>query len=137
MNDVRRAPPGTAVRIEVDPGKNLIAVALTEFGLPLDAAFDDEIVGTLDVGAGGRLIGIEIGDQYLAISDPVRGTEHLTRSVAVSCTVSKDLEGHAIAITFFRSGDGYEISFPSGNQCWRLGNHGSVASGAVCSVLIT
>lgn len=123
------------IRVEIEPRRNTLAVIVT--GLELEAGSGDTLVGTLDVGTGGRLIGLEVGDRYLNLSDPVRGAEHLTRSVNVPVTIANVPGERAIAIRFRRSGDHYEISFPSGNQCWKAGAAGSIGSARICSMVIT
>jgi len=126
-----------ALRIIVDSRKNMLEVDVSGTGLESNLVTGNELAGTLDVGAMGRLIGIEIGDQYLSISDAVPGTEHLIRSVDVRLAVGRDRHGQASVIRFSRSGDHYEISFPSGNQCWQVERSGYSASRRVCSVVIT
>lgn len=85
---------------------------------------------TIDIGALGRLIGIEIAGVYLSISDPVPGGEMQGRAVEVDVETSDG--GRRLAIP--RRGPGWELSFPSGNQCWtQADDSGNIRS--VCSVL--
>lgn len=107
-----------AVRIEIDLRWNMIAVILGDPDVPVGPDAGAEQAGLLDVGAGGRLVGLEVGDHYVGISDALAGTEHLTRSVAVPLWVNRAPDGSLAAVLFGRSGNRYEISFPSGNQCW-------------------
>lgn len=72
--------------------------------------------GIVDIGAQGRLLGIEIGDQYVAVMDDQPGAIDLTRSVEVPLRVS--IEERDVRITLGRRGEDWEISYPSGNQCW-------------------
>ncbi len=133
-------PPTTGeyTRIEVDLTRNTITVTvpssmLDPVGSP-GASGEASRAGTLDIGIRGRLIGLEVGDHYVEISAPVSGTEHLGRSVAVALTAHRGRDGWA-TVSFSRSGDDYEISFPSGNQCWEVGRHDSGGTVRVCSVL--
>lgn len=126
--------PATAIM--VDPRNNKIVVRLPQSGLCFPVHADEALVGMLDMGVRGRLLGIEIGEFYIAISDPVVGSEHLTRGITVALTASRDLEGRITAVSFPRSTDTYEISFPSGNQCWRVGTGGRSSQG-VCAELIS
>lgn len=70
--------------------------------------------GFLDVGANGWLLGLEIGETYFPVADAAPGTEHLTRT----CETHVSLSDTETAIVVPRRGAGYELSFPSGNQCW-------------------
>lgn len=128
---------GGETRIEVDLARNTILVTVPDavrdtFGGGGEA--DAPVTGTLDIGVRGRLIGLEIGDYYVDISAPETGTAHLTRSVAVALTAHGEHHGLA-AVSFRRSGEDYEISFPSGNQCWEIGRSDSGGTVRVCSVL--
>ncbi|MBA2470553.1 MAG: hypothetical protein H0V37_14200 [Chloroflexia bacterium] len=85
----------------------------------------------IDIGTLGRLIGIEIAGVYLAVADPVPGGELLGRSVEVDVEIGSDPPRVALS----RRGPTWEISFPSGNQCWnRSDDEGGRRS--LCSVLI-
>ncbi len=98
--------------------------------LELDAPLGHEAAtATLDIGALGRLIGVELGDTYLPISDPVPGSELQGRSATIEVLV--DAPDRSIVVP--RRGDGWEISFPSGNQCWTRSDGNGRAS--LCSVI--
>jgi len=87
---------------------------------------------TIDIGAQGRLIGVEIDGVYLAIADPVPGSELVGRSVELAIEIEHD--GRRVAVP--RRGPNWELSFPSGNQCWpRRDERGQV--GEVCSLVAT
>jgi hypothetical protein len=88
--------------------------------------------GTVDVGALGRLIGAEIGALYLAVSDPIPGSELQGRSIDVGLEISPDRRKVMIP----RRGVGWELSFPSGNQCWNR-QDGNGGSRALCSIVAT
>lgn len=75
--------------------------------------------GIVDVGEGGRLLGIEVeiapGSEPLVIDiDPPSGT--LSRTAVATVTVETGIAGTISAITLPRRGHGYEITYPSGNQ---------------------
>lgn len=100
--------------ITVDLRRNVLLLHLddTETGVDALAAVDQ--LGMLDVGANGWLIGVELGDRYFPVADIAPGTEHLVRSREAPISLSSD----DAAIVVPRRGEGYELSFPSGNQCW-------------------
>jgi hypothetical protein len=86
--------------------------------------------GTIDIGAQGRLIGVELTGEYLSISDPVPGSELLGRSVEVEIGIDPELR----RLTIPRHGPNWELSFPSGNQCWNR-RDGVGGSSPLCAVL--
>lgn len=100
--------------ITVDLRRNVLLLHLdgTETGTGALDVTDQR--GMLDVGANGWLIGVEIGDRYFPIADVAPGTEHLVRSREAPILLSNE-DG---VIVVPRRGDKYELSFPSGNQCW-------------------
>ena len=100
--------------------------------LELDGLFPDSGTarGTIDIGAQGRLIGVELAAEYLAISDPVPGSELLGRSVEIEIAIDPERR----RLTIPRHGPNWELSFPSGNQCWnRRGGAGGISP--LCAVL--
>jgi hypothetical protein len=97
-----------------------------------------EIEGILDVAEKGHLIGVELsgspgalrrwladpggaglttvaadGSAYMELSPPPIGA---VRSVKVLLWTEFDRDDELVAIAIPRRGDGYEISYPSGNQ---------------------
>ena len=142
MNGVPAAsgePPGRVTDrdqtgIEVDLVRNTIAVTVP--GSVLDAVrrAGAAATGTLDIGVQGRLIGLEIDDYYVDISVAAEASEHLTRSVEVPLVLHRCQDGRD-AIGFRRTGADYEISFPSGNQCWEIGRSDSGDAVRICSTL--
>lgn len=94
------------VRIEIDLRRNTIAVILGDPDVSVGPEAGAEQAGLLDVGAGGRLIRLEVGDHYVGISDALAGTEHLTRSVAVPLLTNRAPDGSLRAVLFGRSGTG-------------------------------
>ncbi|MDP8908590.1 MAG: hypothetical protein M3N47_05630 [Chloroflexota bacterium] len=91
-------------------------------GLPADAAGGAEplsiatTVATLEMGTGGRLLGVELGERYLTISAPAPTDLALARAVAAPVQVHLSATGVPLAIELPRRGEGYEITFPSGNR---------------------
>jgi len=73
--------------------------------------------GILDVGANGRLLGVEVGGDYVTVMDPPPGAEAHVRSASVTVGIA-GTEPPEISIP--RHGRGYEITYPSGNQCWQV-----------------
>jgi hypothetical protein len=75
--------------------------------------------GIIDVGEGGRLLGIEVvigasGDSFQVDIDPPSGS--LSRTATTTVMVETDGSGTVSAIVVPRRGPGYEITYPSGNQ---------------------
>ncbi len=68
----------------------------------------------LDVGANGRLIGLELGDVYISVMGLPADGDPLARSASVRVEVTPGPE-----IVLPRRGPGYEITYPSGNECWQ------------------
>jgi len=95
-------------RILVDLARNALVL---EVSGPL--ATTGMSTGVIDIGTQGRLLGLDIGGHYLVISEPAAGTGHLTRSAETPVTIG------AGTVTIPRRGPGWEVSFPSGNQCWQ------------------
>lgn len=119
--------------ITVDLRRNVLLLHLdgTETGTDARGATDQR--GILDVGANGWLIGVEIEDRYFPIADPAPGTEHLVRSREAPVSLSDE----ETAIVIPRCGDGYELSFPSGNQCWLRSSGGSGGAPIrLCSTIV-
>lgn len=98
-------------RIVVDTRANVLLLEVTP---PLPAAGRQAAI--IDIGSNGRLIGIELGDAWLEITGTLDQDDHLHRSAPVAVEVSDDRG----TVQVSRRGENWEISFPSGNQCWRL-----------------
>jgi hypothetical protein len=71
----------------------------------------------LDVGSNGRLIGLEVGEWYISVMELPGADDPYVRSATVRVDVSSDAPP-SIAIP--RRGPGYEITYPSGNECWQV-----------------
>lgn len=105
--------PTTLRGIEVDVAANTLSLMLGE----ASTTATERVPATIDVGTGGRLIGVELPSAYIDVMEPETGTEHLIRSVEVEVSVEREREGGAaVAVTVPRRGAGYEITYPSGNQ---------------------
>jgi hypothetical protein len=99
--------------IEVDVSANTLCLLLGQ-GM---AATSERVPATIDIGTGGRLLGVELPRSYISVMEPEAGTEHLARSAEVEVTVERERErGTPVAVTIPRRGAGYEITYPSGNQ---------------------
>ena len=98
--------------------------------LELDRSLDriGTATATIDIGALGRLIGVELEDSYFGIADPAPGSEGLERSVTANILLHGERR-----IVLPRKGEGWEISFPSGNQCWKRTT--ATGSDTICSVI--
>ncbi len=103
-------------RIVVDLRANALVLHVVP---PLPAA--DWTVATIDIGTSGRLLGVDLEPGWLEIAG---GDSRHLRSADVPIAVSDD----RTTIRLPRRGDGWEISFPSGNQCWRLDDGRTICS---------
>ena len=102
--------------IDIDLAANTLRLVVREPGgeAPVERAPAE---ATVDIGTAGRLIGVEQDDLYLDVMPPEPGTEHLIRSVTARVTIEREPEtGALLAIVVPRVGEGYEITYPSGNQ---------------------
>lgn len=72
--------------------------------------------GLLDVGANGRLLGLEVGATYIQVMAPMPGGDPHARTALVPITVSAD-EPPLVSVP--RRGPAHEITYPSGNECWQ------------------
>jgi hypothetical protein len=115
----------TVRQVLVDPRRNTLTLILDR---PLDDAGTRPAI--MEVGAFGRLHGLEIDGSYLTISDPEPDTTFLVREIALAATVSPG--GGEVILG--RRGPGWEVSFPSGNQCWQVRTGGT--SRAICAVTL-
>lgn len=109
----------TSITVDLRPNVLLLHLdGMEDMPSAIDAA---DLPGTLDVGAYGWLLGVEIGDRYFPVADALPGTDHLirTRDAKVSLLASDAV------IVVPRRGSEYELSFPSGNQCWLRSTSGS------------
>jgi len=100
--------------VSVDLRRNVLLLHLDRMANGVGPPDADELPALLDVGANGWLLGVEIGEAYFPVADAVPGTEHLTRT----CQAQVSLSESGTDIVIPRRGEDYELSFPSGNQCW-------------------
>lgn len=96
-----------AIRLHVP----LLAVAT------INPARDGRAHGVLDVGANGRLLGVEIDETYIHVMDAPAGEDTYIRSADVEVSVTNE---SPLELSIPRHGRAYEITYPSGNQCWEM-----------------
>jgi len=109
-------PSATATDLRIDLRRNTLEIDLpSQAGLSSLTAITR---GTLDIGAQGRLLGIELGPLYVSVMDAEPGRDDLVRSAEIPVTLTRSSDGGGMSVTFRRMGTDYEISWPSGNQCW-------------------
>ena len=110
-------PEPTSLRsLEVDLATNTLRLLLAD-GMAELPAYETREHATIDIGAGGRLVGVELPDGYVDVMPAEPGTEHLIRSSGAEVDVEREqASGAAVALTVPRRGEGYEITYPSGNQ---------------------
>ncbi len=125
------ADHGTVTGITVDLSRNGLLLHLDSPASRLGAIAANEQKGILDVGINGWLLGVEIADAYFPIADAEPGTDHLTRSCEARLWYTEDWS----AIVVLRRGQDYELSFPSGNQCWIRHSGETGAPMRVCSTV--
>lgn len=118
------------VNIELDLQQNLLTFQLRAGAAPVTEW--TEIPGVLDIGERGRLLSLELfpahGD---AIIVPLEDrADPLARSAEVLVRCGIDADGEISVARLPRRGRDYEITYPSGNQCW-IGANGAVS----CSVV--
>jgi len=73
-------------------------------------------IATLDMGTGGRLLGVDLDGRYLTVSETESADIALARSIDASVTLYSDDEGAVTAVDVPCRGNGYEITYPSGNR---------------------
>ena len=104
------------MRIDFDATTNALIFNLGE-GAPDDLAVAG-LAATLDIGARGRLLALTVelpsGDEAEIVIDPA--DDPLSRAARVRVTATLDAGGGLRRVTLPRVGQGYEITYPSGNQ---------------------
>lgn len=98
--------------VVIDFAANTIRVRVPGFSGAPGAGQD----AMLDVGSNGRLIGLEIGEGYVSVMDVPQAEDPYVRTADVRVDVTPD-DPPFIAIP--RRGETYEITYPSGNECWQ------------------
>ena len=86
----------------------------------------------LDVGSNGRLIGLEIGEWYVTVMDLPGVADPYARTADVLVDISPETPP---SITLPRRGPGYEITYPSGNECWQAKSVGGKLI-QVCATIV-
>jgi hypothetical protein len=104
-----------ARRIGIDLSRNTLVIEWHGQG----PSEEGRVSATIDIGSRGALLGIDLETCWIQITDAPAGPSAPIRST----TVSVVLEANRLILP--RTGDGYTIAWPSGNQCWRqrIGNH--------------
>jgi hypothetical protein len=106
----------TVTGIEIDLRLNVLRLNVGEPGDD-HGEVESQRQATIDIGAGGRLLGIDLGDSYAPVMPPEPDTDAMGRSAVVEVTAVHDrASGHILSIVVPRRGVGYEITYPSGNQ---------------------
>lgn len=107
----------TAIRIRLEIATNTLRLTLDP-PLPLEGRHS----ALLDLTTRGRMLGIELGDHYVTLADgdlspaiPLRTAE-----------IAVDIQNGGGELVVPRRGDGWEISYPIGNRCWRTAADGSM-----------
>lgn len=77
----------------------------------------EEAGALLDVGANGRLIGLELGERYISVMGLPADGDPLARTAPVRVRVAP---GPPAEVVLPRRGPGYEITYPGGNECWQM-----------------
>lgn len=98
--------------VVIDLAANAIRVRVP--GFPGDTGAAQPAL--LDVGSNGRLIGLEIGEWYVTVMDLPGADDPYARSADIHVDISEETPR---AITIPRRGPNYEITYPSGNECWQ------------------
>ena len=102
--------------LEVDLTSNTLRVVLADEPDAPQPKRESQ-VATIDIGTGGRLIGVELSDGYIDVMPPEPETEALIRSSDADVLIERDAnDGTMRALVIPRLGEGYEITYPSGNQ---------------------
>ena len=126
------------MQLTYDNESNTLRLFLPIPAEPSEPEYTVSLDGILDIGEGGRLIGVEFpaddSDLHLWLIDDVaadytsldatgRAYVQITpddagefRSANLRLTAEYNAHGELIGIVIPRRGDGYEISYPSGNQ---------------------
>ncbi|MBA2759701.1 MAG: hypothetical protein H0U38_08420 [Chloroflexia bacterium] len=103
--------------IEIDLRMNVLRLNVGAMLDDLEHVVETGCSGSVDIGAGGRLLGVDLGESYAPVMPPEPGTEAMARSAVVEVTAIRDRASRQIlSIVIPRRGEGYEITYPSGNQ---------------------
>lgn len=119
-----------SVHIELDLKRNVLMFELERGGDQV--ATWTNLPGVIDIGERGRLLSLELfPDSGDAIVVPLADhADPLARSAEIVVRCGIAASGQIVTAQVPRRGPDYEITYPSGNQCW-IGANGSVN----CSVV--
>lgn len=130
------------IAIDLRANTLAIAAALPESWPPI-AAFTGETMAMMDIGTRGRLLGLECGAREgrspftITVAEPEQRDIALMRSVRVPVAIAIDPAASRLTATIARNGDGYDLAWPSGNQCWQRTTFGADGQPAItCAVLV-
>lgn len=101
-----------ATAVIVDFPANAIRLRVPD--LPVHAG---DMEALLDVGTNGRLIGLELVEHYISVMGLPADGDPLARSASVRVRVAP---GPPVEVVLPRRGPGWEITYPSGNECWLM-----------------
>jgi hypothetical protein len=107
----------SATAVVVDLAANVIRLVVPELNDRFPGDGERSVTGVLDVGANGRLLGVELDGDYVHVMDPPPGSDAFVRSATVRVGISRHVPRE---IVLPRHGRDYEITYPSGNQCWQI-----------------
>lgn len=110
------------VNILVDTTRNVLRLVLIDRQDPATRRINGR--GALDIGPRGRLIGFELllpGEmpRYLPLEESENA---FSRTAEAPVIAEVDEQGAVYSVEIPRRGDGFEISYPSGNKCWNSTN---------------
>jgi uncharacterized protein YuzE len=110
------------VKILVDTARNVLHLVLIERNSEYTRRINGR--GALDIGPRGRLIGFELllpGEppRYLPLDE---SADPFARTADANVIAEVDEHGSVYSVEIPRRGVNFEISYPSGNQCWHSTN---------------
>jgi hypothetical protein len=118
------------MNIELDLQRNVLTFRLTSDDEPVTEWI--ELPGVIDIGERGRLLNLELfptGSDAIIVPLEDRA-DPLARTADLSLRCGLTADGRIVIAQLPRRGPDYEITYPSGNQCW-IGANGAVS----CSVV--
>jgi len=110
------------MKLLVDTTRNVLHLVLIERQSKQTRRIEGR--GALDIGPHGRLIGFELllpGEppRYLPLEE---SADPFARTADASVIAEVDEQGAVYSVEIPRRGADFEISYPSGNQCWHSTN---------------
>ena len=110
-----------ASAVIVDLPANAIRLVVPELPASVTVPEDGGLEAILDVGARGRLLGLEVAGVYVRVMDAQPGAEAAVRSASLRIGLADD---EPATLVVPRRGPAHEITYPSGNECWRVTTSG-------------